>query len=92
MCLQTPLLAGSTSIEAANAALQSSSVPRFADMSQSDAVTVGSTLFPTDVPPLLLAVQSLSQKLHSVVVLLDDLSRVYNTFTADVLYLLQLFA
>ncbi|KAJ6498995.1 hypothetical protein C8R45DRAFT_1210847, partial [Mycena sanguinolenta] len=77
LCLQTPLLAGSTSIEAANAALQSSSVPHFADMSQSNAVTVGSTLFPTDVPPLLSAVQSLSQKLSSVMVLLDDMSRVH---------------
>ncbi|KAF8143574.1 hypothetical protein K438DRAFT_2029550 [Mycena galopus ATCC 62051] len=75
--LQTLLLAGSASIDIVNAALQSSSVPRFTDIAQSDTFLAGGAVFQTDLPPLLPAIQALSQKLSSLMVLLDHLSRVH---------------
>ena len=74
---ETSSQAGLASVESANAAIESLSIPRFADLAQSDPVVATET-FLSNTPPasLLPAIQALSQRLNSVMSILGTLAKV----------------
>jgi hypothetical protein len=74
---ETSSQAGLASVESANVAIESLSIPRFADLAQSDPVVAAET-FLSNTPPasLLPAIQALSQRLNSVMSILGTLAKV----------------